>query len=228
MICLQCSRLGSIPGLGRFPGEGNGNPLQYSCLENPMDRRAWKGTVYGVARVGHDLATKLLLLLGPWYLIFKVDMYRTSQVVLVVKNPSANAGDIRDTGLIPGWRTSLGGGNVNPLQYSCLENPINRGAWWATVHRVAKRWTWLKQRSTIGFCHSEENFLPWYSYNFTTLVTEFAWSHVQNSVSGTGVDWEFNRLPYSVRCQSGLLRDRLECQLRPCHPLSTWIVCLPG
>ena len=50
--------LGSIPGSGRSPGEGNGNPLQYSCLENPMDRGAWRATVHGVARVGHDLATK--------------------------------------------------------------------------------------------------------------------------------------------------------------------------
>ena len=50
--------LGSIPGLGRSPGEGNGNPLQYSCLENPIDRGAWQATVYGVARVRHDLATK--------------------------------------------------------------------------------------------------------------------------------------------------------------------------
>ena len=46
-----------IPGLGRCPGEGNGNP-QYSCLENPMDREAWKATVHGVARVGHNLMTK--------------------------------------------------------------------------------------------------------------------------------------------------------------------------
>ena len=42
--------LGSIPGLGRSPGEGNGNPLQYSCLENPMDRGAWRATVHGVAK----------------------------------------------------------------------------------------------------------------------------------------------------------------------------------
>ena len=50
--------LGSIPGLGRSPGEGNGNPLQHSCLENPMDRGAWQATVHGVARVGHDLTTE--------------------------------------------------------------------------------------------------------------------------------------------------------------------------
>ena len=50
--------LGSITRSGRSPGEGNGNPLQYSCLENPMVRRAWGATVHGVARVGRDLATK--------------------------------------------------------------------------------------------------------------------------------------------------------------------------
>ena len=48
---------GLIPGLGRSPGGGHGNPLQYSCLENPMDRGAWWVTVHGIARVGHDLAT---------------------------------------------------------------------------------------------------------------------------------------------------------------------------
>jgi len=50
--------LGLIPGLGRSPGEGNGNPLKYSCLENPMDKGAWRATVHGVTKVGHDLPTK--------------------------------------------------------------------------------------------------------------------------------------------------------------------------
>ena len=49
---------GSIPGLGRSPGEGSGNPLQYSCTEKAMDRGAWQATVHGVARVRHDLETK--------------------------------------------------------------------------------------------------------------------------------------------------------------------------
>ena len=49
---------GLIPGLGRSPGEGNGNPLQHSCLENPMDRGAYWATVNGVTRVGHKLVTK--------------------------------------------------------------------------------------------------------------------------------------------------------------------------
>ena len=56
----------------------------------------------------------------------------------VVKNPPVNAGDIRDMGSISGSGRSLGGGNGNLLQYSCLENPKDRGAWGATVHGVAR------------------------------------------------------------------------------------------
>ena len=59
----------------------------------------------------------------------------------MVKNLPANAGDIRDTGLIPGSERFAGEGNGNPLQYSCMENSMDRGAWWATVHGVAKSWT---------------------------------------------------------------------------------------
>ena len=66
----------------------------------------------------------------------------------VVKNLPANAEDTGDAGLIPGSGRSPGGENSNPLQCSCLENPIDRGAWWATVHRVAKSQTQLKQLST--------------------------------------------------------------------------------
>ena len=54
----------------------------------------------------------------------------------LVKNSPANAGDIRDTGSIPGSGRSPGGGHGNPLQYSCLQNPMDRGAWWAAIHRV--------------------------------------------------------------------------------------------
>ena len=67
-----------------------------------------------------------------------------SEVVLVVKNLPANAGDIRNIGSIPGWGRFLRGGNDNTLQYSCLENPMNRGAWQPIVHRVAKRQAQLK------------------------------------------------------------------------------------
>ena len=59
-------------------------------------------------------------------------------MALVVKNLPANAGDIGDTGSIPGSERSPGEGNGNPLQYPCLENLRDRGAWWATVHGVTK------------------------------------------------------------------------------------------
>ena len=59
----------------------------------------------------------------------------------MVKNPSANAGDIRDLGSIPGSGRSPGEGHGNPLQYSCLEKSMDREAWQATVHRVTKSWT---------------------------------------------------------------------------------------
>ena len=84
-----------------------------------------------------------------WYLIVVLiyisllmrDVEGASEVALMVKNLPANAGDIRDTGSILGLGRSSGGGFGNPLQYSCLENPMNRGAWQATVHRIAKSHT---------------------------------------------------------------------------------------
>ena len=65
-------------------------------------------------------------------------------MALVVKNLHANAGDIRDMGLIPGSGRTPAGGHGNPLQYSCLENPMDRGAWWAMIHRVTKSRARLK------------------------------------------------------------------------------------
>ena len=62
-----------------------------------------------------------------------------SQVALVVKNLAGNAGDVRDKDLIPGLGRSPKGGHGNPLQCSCLGSPMDRGAWWATVHGVTKR-----------------------------------------------------------------------------------------
>ena len=70
-----------------------------------------------------------------------------SQVAPAVKNPPANVEDIRDVGLIPGSGRFRGGGHGNPLQYSYLENPMDKGAWWAIVHKVIKSWTRLKQPS---------------------------------------------------------------------------------
>ena len=66
---------------------------------------------------------------------------RAPQEVLVIKNPPTSAGDIRDSGLIPGSGRSPGEGNGNSLQYSFLEDPMDRGAWQATVNTVTKSWT---------------------------------------------------------------------------------------
>ena len=75
------------------------------------------------------------------YLLFYPLDSRASQVMLVVKNPPVNARDARDAGLIPGLGISPEGGHGNPLQYSCLGNPMNTGAWQATVYEVTKGWT---------------------------------------------------------------------------------------
>ena len=117
----------SLPCIG-----GDGNPLQCSCLENPRDSRAWWAAVSGVAQS----RTRLKRLSSS--------SSRASQVVLVVKNLPANVGDF---GSIPESARSPGGRHGNPFHYSCLENPMDRGAWRATVHRVTKSWTWMKRLS---------------------------------------------------------------------------------
>ena len=79
------------------------------------------------------------------------------QVVLVVKNPPANTGDIREVGLISGFGRSPGGGQGNPLQYFCLENPMDRGVWLATVHNVTKSRTPLKRLSSSNLNFTTNN-----------------------------------------------------------------------
>ena len=69
------------------------------------------------------------------------------QVAAVIKNPRDNAGDARDLGSIPGSGRSPGGGNGNPRQYTCLENSMDRGAWWDTDHGVTKSRTQLSNRA---------------------------------------------------------------------------------
>ena len=84
--------------------------------------------------------------------------FEVSQAALGVKNPPANAGDIRDKDSIPGLGRPSGGGHGNPLQYSGLVNPMDRGIWWATVHRVIKNQTWLKWLSRHTFlCYTPKS-----------------------------------------------------------------------
>ena len=125
---------GLIPGLERSSGEGNGNPLQYSCLENPRDRGACWAAVYGVAQ--------------SWTRLKRLSSSSSSSG----KESACKAGDM---GPIPGSGRSHGEGNGNPLQYSCLENSMDREAWQATVHGVTKSRTRLgdSTATTIHLAH---------------------------------------------------------------------------
>ena len=87
---------------------------------------------------------------------------QASQVAILVKSISANAGDVRDMGLICELGHSPGGRHGIPLQYSCLENPMDIGAWWATVHKVVKSRTLLKQCS-MHVC------IPWHLVSTTSI-----------------------------------------------------------
>ena len=91
------------------------------------------------------------------------------------KEPACSGWDLRDAGLIPALRRSPGEGHGNPLQYSHLENPMDKGAWWATVHRVAKSWTRLKQLSMHAQVIYSSKFsclwnMDFTQYNYNTQV----------------------------------------------------------
>ena len=105
-----------------------------------------------------------------------------SQVALVVKNLPANAGDVTDVGLIPGLGRSPAGGHGNPLQCSCLENPMDRGAWWAAVHRIAKSVTQLKQLSTHARMH-----IHTHKYTYTYTFKYQLPSKLDEVVRGTNI-----------------------------------------
>ena len=137
-----------IPGLGRSPREGYGNPLQYSCLEDPTVRGAWWATVCGVAKSWTQLSdwaymmllqvmtfTDMSLVFGfqlnSWYLKSCLDFPDCP----VVNNLPASAGDAEDVGSIPASGRSHGGGNGNPLQYSYLGKSHGQRV---TVHRGRK------------------------------------------------------------------------------------------
>ena len=88
------------------------------------------------------------------------------------KNPLANSGDRRDTASIPGWGRSPREGNGNPPRYSCLENSMDRGAWWATVHGVAQSQAWLKW---LSMQHTRVSvFLDSQLYSFDLCVCSYA------------------------------------------------------
>ena len=98
----------------------------------------------------------------------------------VVKNPPADAGDVRDVGLIPGLGRSPGGGHGSPCQYSCLENPMDRGAQWALVHRVAKGWDTTEATLHSGI-HLKCTARSWNRcapcYESSSVVSNSLWPH---------------------------------------------------
>ena len=109
-------------------------------LHSPLSNYGWKGRILQ----GETTNFSVLPLRNdkePFF--FSTLLYTMFGLPQWLKNPPASAGDTGDAGLIPGSGKSPGGGNGNPLQYSCLEKSMDRGAWWATVHGVTKSQTWL-------------------------------------------------------------------------------------
>ena len=140
-------------------GEGNGNPLQCSCLENPRDGGAWWAAVYGVAQSRTRLtwlrllsSSILVFIKLPWCPCQKscdctciIYWYVWLPGGSVGKEAACSAGDM---GSFPGL-----GRKCNPLQYSCLENPMDREAWQAAVHGVTESQThpkWLSTRTHMA------------------------------------------------------------------------------
>ena len=121
-----------------------------------LKKGAWWSTRYMILWTQRSKSSELggyclrwsMAILDPTHWPLWPSCFRASQVVLVVKDPSANLGDVRDVGSIPGPGRSPGEGHDNPLQYFFLENPMYRAAWRAMVHKVAQSRTWLKQLST--------------------------------------------------------------------------------
>ena len=98
-----------------------------------------------------------------------------SQVALVIKKLPASTGDVRDEGSIPGSGTSPGGGHGYPLKYSCLENPMDRGDWWATDHWVTKSHTRLKQLITHASFEKIKILKKRWVNDFSKLLVFFYW-----------------------------------------------------
>ena len=157
--------VGSILGLGRSPGEENGNPLQYSCLENPLGRGAWQATVWGVARVGRDLGINhhhyefitIFHIVMNHFIIFKMvkvlsGKTNTKMLSLLLKffilKCPLEESMATHSGILA-WRI-----------------PMHRGAWRATVHGGAKSWTWL---SNYANTRKLQQFLEVRNKSATTL-----------------------------------------------------------
>ena len=154
-------------------GEGNGTPLQHSCLENPRDGEPGRLQSMRSLRVGHDWATSLSL--------FTFMHWRRQWQPTPVFLPGESQGpgslvggylwgctesDMTEVTQQQQHRTG-GEGNGNPLQYSCLENPRDRGAWWASVYGVAKSQTRLMRLSSSSSSSIELGGWEWMAREVT-------------------------------------------------------------
>ena len=142
-VLWDVSQMPDAPWSGR-PEEGP-NQTAFPLVSRPPETDASLAPESLI--VCSSLPTGPLLLPGISLHFYFPLLNMAFQVVLVVKNPPANAGDVRDAGSIPGCRRTPGGGPGNPLQYSCLENPTDRRDWWTTVYRVTERQTRLRRLS---------------------------------------------------------------------------------
>ena len=139
-----------------------------------------------------------------------------------VKKLSANAGDTGDTSLIPGSGRSPRGGHGNPLQYSCLENPTDRGAWWATVHKVSKSWTQLKRLSMQAEVLFEELFeRSSLSYLVRTCQIELECNITERKSGVTDASWRLDWklgagvFSFYLNTDGSLLRNLTDLQVSP-------------
>ena len=115
----------------------------------------------------------------PWAL-------RASQMAPVVKNPPANARDRREAGSVPGSGRSPGGGNGNPLQYSCLENLMDRGAWQVTAHGTAKSPTWLSDWALAVYLDKD-----WIICCYCCWPSAAPWKEFKEEIRNEALwDWE--------------------------------------
>ena len=150
----------------------------------------------------------------PWRK--SVDIVKTVPNGLVVKNLPANEGDTGDADSIPRLGRSLGGENGNPLQYSCLENPMERGAWWAVVFGVTKSWTWLEPLSV----------------DMSTSEARRCWTHL---LAGEPIFWEIldhrrfcnerrHNLLKFTKCVSWHAMIQTQAVLLRTHPVNFYII----
>ena len=151
LLPWSCARLLQAAGQGRnaapaFKAEGCGCSAlctRLAAIVTLQSSVSINSNILKFANLKSSVRSKLppfIVLIGLFFLQLCISPW-ASQVALVVKNLAANAGAISDWGSIPGSGRSPGQGHGNPLQYSCLENPMDRGAWWATVHSVTQSQT---------------------------------------------------------------------------------------